>query len=85
MSAITKEDLHRLIDALPASDLPVAHRVLEALTMAGHEEAFYSLEDAPLDEEPTTPDEDAGVVAAHAAISRGDLVSAEEAKRLLLS
>ena len=84
MSAAIKEDLHRLIDALPDSELLVAHRVLEALIAVGPEGILVSLDDAPLDDEPTTPEEDAGVAEAYEAIKRGDVLSAAEAKRLLL-
>lgn len=85
MSTDTKAELHRLVDALPEREVVVARRVLEALSAAAQDEAMYSLEDAPLDDEPTTPEEDAGVAEAHEAIARGDMLSAEEAKRLLLS
>jgi hypothetical protein len=39
------------------------------------------LESAPLDDEPTTPEEDEGVREAHAEIARGDVLSADEIRR----
>ena len=39
------------------------------------------LERAPLDDEPTTPEEDEGVREAHAEIARGDVLSADEIRR----
>ena len=45
---------------------------------------MYSLEDAPLDDEPTTPEEDAAAAEAWAEYQRGEVLSAEEARRRLL-
>lgn len=39
------------------------------------------LERAPLDDEPTTPEEDEGVREARAEIARGDVLSADEIRR----
>ena len=39
------------------------------------------LEDAPLDDEPTTREDDAGVREAKAQIARGDVLSADEIRR----
>ena len=84
MSTDTKADLHRLVDTLPESEVPVARRVLEVLSATAQGEVMYSLEDAPLDDEPTSPEEDAAAAEAWAEYQRGEALSAEEAKRLLL-
>jgi hypothetical protein len=84
MAVARREDLHRLLDDLPESDLPIVLRVLEALS-ASPPGPVYSHEDAPVDDEPTSPEEDAASAEAWAEYERGEALSAEEAKRLLLS
>ena len=84
MSTDTRADLHRLVDALPESEVPVARRILQALSDTAQAEVMYSLEDMPLDDEPTSPEEDAAAAEAWAEYQRGEALSAEEAKRLLL-
>jgi hypothetical protein len=44
---------------------------------------FYSLEDAPLDDEPDADDRDGGLTEAHAQADRGELIPHGEAKRIL--
>lgn len=83
MSTATKEELHRLVDALPETEVAVARRVLEALGTIAADAVMYSLKDAPIDDEPTTPEEDASSAEAWAEYRRGEALSAEEAKRLL--
>ena len=53
---MTKEELHRLVDTLPESELDTAARVLEALTVVADPVA-RSLANAPAHEEPETPAE----------------------------
>ncbi len=84
MNTDTKAELHRLVDALPASEVAVARRVLEALRATVEDVVRYSLEDAPLDDEPTSPEEDAAAAEAWAEYQRGEALSPEVAKRLLL-
>jgi hypothetical protein len=46
-----------------------------------HDALGEMLDRAPLDDEPTTPEEDAGVREARAEIERGDVLSADETRR----
>ena len=80
----SKERLHQLIDPLPESELGAAEHFLEALCK-GDDLLLRVLEEAPEDDEPTTPEEDAGAEEAWQEHLRGESISAEEAKRLLLS
>ena len=55
-----REALHKLVDALPETDLPTANRVLEALSLSADPVA-RSLATAPFDDEPDVDDEDGGL------------------------
>jgi hypothetical protein len=79
-----KEDLYRLVDELPESELHAAKRYLEYLRNMG-DPMLQALMEAPYDDEPTTPEEDAGAREAWQEYLRGEAISAEEAKRELLS
>jgi hypothetical protein len=59
----SRDSLHRLIEDLPETELTRAERVLEALKETA-EGAVHSLENAPEDDEPETPEETAAVVQA---------------------
>ncbi len=76
-----RDRLHVLVDELPDSDVPTAERVLEALRAAPA--PSYSLEDAPLDDEPDEDDRDGGLTEARAQADRGELIPHQEAKRIL--
>jgi hypothetical protein len=80
----TKKDLHRLVDELPESEVPAAKRYLEYLRNLG-DPMTQALMEAPCDDEPTTPEEDAAAAEAWQEYLRGEALSAEEAKRELLS
>ncbi len=54
MSAVRKEALYRLIDALPESEHDTAARVLTALSIVGGDRSQYSLDSAPFDDEDDT-------------------------------
>ena len=84
MTAVVRVDLHRLVDSLPEGELSVAYRVLEALSRAAPRDPLYSHADAPLDDEVTTPEEDAEAAEAWREYQRGETLSAEAARRLLL-
>jgi hypothetical protein len=84
MSAVTRDDLHRLIDQLPEQEWVTARRLLEALRLLGQDPRRTLLELAPWDDEETTPEEDAGVAVAYEELRRGEVISAEDAKRRLL-
>ncbi len=77
----TKEHLHRLINALPESKLGVAEEALAGL----FDPMVWAHLTAPDDDEPMTPEEDEGAAEAWQEYLRGDVLSADEAKRLLLA
>lgn len=81
MSTITKEALHRLVDALPEDDLDRAGRALEALVQ--DDPVGLSLALAPSDDEAETDDERAAVAEAKAELARGEGRPAEESFRRL--
>lgn len=79
-----KDALHRLIDKLPAHEWHAAQRFLQYLSEVGSDPMMRALMEAPEDDEPTTPEEDAGAAGAWAEYLRGEALSSEEAKRRLL-
>jgi len=78
----SKDVLHRLIDALPENELTSAERFLTGLLE--HDAMLRALDAAAEDDEPSTPEEDAGADEAWQEYLRGKAVSADEAKRRLL-
>lgn len=79
----TREELYRLIDALPVKELPAARRFLENLQKAS-DPVLRALENAPEDDEPETPEEAEAVQVAMEEIAQGKTVPWEEARRRLL-
>jgi hypothetical protein len=67
-----KEDVHRLVDELPESDLEKVLHPLEMMRAAKRDPFLQALMDAPIDDEPTTPEEDAGAVEARQELRRGE-------------
>jgi hypothetical protein len=55
-----REELHRLLDRIPAADVPTARNLLESLL----DPVELALRKAPLDDEPETQEERAAVDAA---------------------
>ena len=55
----TREQLHQLVDRIPDSDLLAAKRALERLTYRSALAEF--LDSAELDDEPTSPEEEAAI------------------------
>ena len=74
----TKEAIHRLVDQLPEDALPAAERYLSSLR---DDPVVRKLVAAPLDDEPSTPEEDAGAEEAWQEYLRGETVSNEELRR----
>ena len=66
----TKEQLHQLIDQLPASEWHAAERYLEYLRDAC-DPALRALLDIPEDDEPESPEEATAVAAAKARAAAG--------------
>lgn len=71
------EELHRLVDAIPVSQISLAKRLLEAvLEQAAQDDPFLrALANAPIDDEPETPGEAEAVAEARAQVSRGETIS----------
>jgi hypothetical protein len=76
--------LHELVDALPERDLDTVHHVLRGLLALDGDPVLNALLNAPEDDEPVTPEEEAAVQRARAEIAAGRVYSHEEAKRILL-
>lgn len=83
-TASLKEKLHRLIDDLPASELPAAERFLEYLRDRPGDPVLRALREAPEDDEPETPEEASAVQEAREDVAAGRLIPHEEARRRLL-
>jgi len=64
----TKQELHHLVDELPDQALPEAARRLEPL----RDPVLASLSAAPPDDEPSTPEENAGAAEAWEEYQRGE-------------
>lgn len=74
---MTKADLHRLVDALPADTVEPVGRWLERV----HDDPMIAVLDAaPWDDEPSSPEEDIAAVQARAAIARGEGIGWDEAQ-----
>ena len=74
-----KEKLHHLVEDLTEAE------AAEALDILAHRRGGDALErflaEAPLDDEPTSPEEEALVAEAYEEIARGEVVSADEIRR----
>jgi hypothetical protein len=80
-----RDDLHQLIDVLPEDDLAAIRRYVEYLRSGATDAMLWALDNAPEDDEPSTPEEDREAAEAWQEYLREGGISAEEAKRLLLS
>ena len=76
----TKEALHRLIEELPETALPVAEHYLASIR---DDPLLCALANAPLEDEELSPEEEAALAEAWADYQRGDVafVSDEELTR----
>lgn len=77
--------LHDLVDALPHEEVGAAERFLRFLGSEETAPVRWSLDNALAEDEPISPDENAGAEEAWREFRDGETVSAEEAKRLLLT
>ena len=78
----SRASLHRLIDDLPETEIARAKRVLEALRETA-ERPLYTLESAPEDDEPETPEEAAAVAESWREHKEGKSLTTQELKREL--
>ena len=74
MEAEPRERLHRLVDALPAGELPVAERYLEFLSGTGHP-FVRALFTAPEADEPLSGGDRDALEEGRRALDAGDTVS----------
>ncbi len=81
MSAVTKEELHRLVDELPESEYATAQRVLVGLRVLAAVGPLYTAETAPIDDEPETEEERAAMAEAKAELARGEGIPAADIYR----
>jgi len=72
-----KEKLRERIESLTEEEAAEALRLLDRQT----DPLSVLLDNAPLDDEPVTPEEEAGVAEARAEIAAGEVISAEEIRR----
>ncbi len=79
----TKEQIHRLVDELPESEVLPARRFLEYLRSLRDDPLTRLLEDAPFDDEPESSEELGAVSEARGDLARGELVSDEDLWRRL--
>jgi hypothetical protein len=77
--ATTREELYRLVDSIPGSQLDDARKALEPLA----DPVLTSLANAPFDDEPETDEERALVAEGRAALDAGDSKSLDEVRREL--
>jgi hypothetical protein len=73
-----KEQLRELVDELSETEAARALEVLIARRGEQRDALMEFLENAPLDDEPTTPEEEAAVQEALEAAARGETITLEE-------
>ena len=77
MAMQSTERLHRLVDALPATELRAAERYLEFLAGRGHP-FVQTLLNAPEADEPLSDEDRTALAEARSALEAGDMVSDSE-------
>ncbi len=83
MEMVSKEELKRLIDEMPASELGVAQRFLEFLKQREKSPLERALESAPIDDEPITDDEQTADKEAKRDILAGRILSHDDVRQQL--
>ena len=73
---MTRSDVHRLVDTLPTPMLPLAARILEAIQETT-DAVLATLQQAPVDDEPLTPEEVEALREAEADLDSGRVWSTE--------
>lgn len=80
--SVQKEELYRLIDALPEKEIAAAKRFLEFLVIQPDEESWDEfLKNPPIDDEPLTEDDLRDIEEGEKAIAEGKVKSWEQVKR----
>lgn len=73
-----------MVDELPDDELVAAKRFLEYLRFRSKDPLRALLDEAPLDDEPVTEEDLAAIREGFAEKAKGEVVSHEEAERLLM-
>lgn len=73
-----KEELHRLIDQLPESELHAVRRFVQFIREKANDPLLWMLENAPLEDEPISAEEEKAVEEARKEVARGEVVSHED-------
>jgi hypothetical protein len=73
-----RQDLHELIDHIPASDVPAARKFLRAMIEDPVEASILA---APLDDEPVTAEDIEALDEARASLDRGEGIAHEDIMR----
>lgn len=84
MAVEERERLRELVGLLPDQAVPVVECFLRWLIAEGADPMARLLAEAPLDDEPLTPEEEAALEEARASVARGEVVPYEEVRRRLL-
>ena len=77
---MTRAELHEILDALPEADLPAAEDALRHLSTAG---ASYTIDQAPIDDEPDDDDHDGQLAQARQDAAHGRGITTDELRRRL--
>lgn len=75
--------LHRLIEELPEHEVQPAERFLEYLRNVGSDPVLRPFMEAPVDDEPLTPEDERATREADDELARGEGIPWEEARQLL--
>lgn len=76
----TKQQLHKLVDELSEQEAEAALVIVERRR---DDPMLHALASAPIDDEPTSPEEDTSAADALASYRRGEAISSEEMRREL--
>lgn len=78
-----RSELHELVEGLPEEKLDAAKRYVEFLGSGSDDPMRWMFENAPKDDEPSSPEEDRTAEAAWQEYLRDGGVSSDDAKRAL--
>lgn len=79
-----RKRLRGLVSRIPQRELYAAQRYLEFLASQQDDPVLRAIENAPPDDEPLTAEDHEALKEAYEAIKRGEVVSHEEVRRILL-
>jgi predicted transcriptional regulator len=83
MMSAEREELHRMLDAIPEGLLPAVRKSLESILDGVDDPVRHALENAPLDDEPETEEERKAVEEGRADIRAGRTLSTDELRQEL--